>query len=61
MVELGEGLKKLKGRVSLLEKHVSTNPDHRDFPETEPSTRSTHGRSEASGTYIEEDFLMWSQ
>jgi hypothetical protein len=44
MVELGEGLKKLKERVTPTQiSSVSTNPDPREFPETEPPTRNIHG------------------
>jgi hypothetical protein len=52
MSELGEGLKKLKGRVTPIgQPAVSTNPDPRELPETEsPYT----GWSKAPGTYITE-------
>ena len=45
LVELAEGLNKLKGRVDLIERPtVATDPDPRELPETEPPTRSIHGR-----------------
>ena len=44
MVELGEGLKKLKGKTNPVGRpSVSTNPDPRELPETEPPARSMHG------------------
>ena len=43
MVELGEGLKKLKGRAAIGRPAISTYPDPRELLETEPPTRSMHG------------------
>jgi hypothetical protein len=43
MIELGEGLKKLRESNPLGKPAVSTNPDPRELPETEKSTRSIPG------------------
>ena len=37
---------------------VSTNPDPRELPETEPPTRSIHRWSEALGIYVAKDYLV---
>ena len=56
-IEGAEGVDNSIGRPA-----VSTNPDPWELPETEPSTTGhTQAGLEDPGTYIAEDFLVWSQ
>ena len=58
MVELGEGLKKLRGGDLIGRPALSTCPDPRELPEAKSPTRSRHRPVEDPGKYTAEVCLV---